>query len=141
MFLGGIQFESPVGLDGHSDADALLHAIADALLGALGLEDIGHFFPNTDPQWRDARSLVFLKAIGEKIAERNARIVNIDSTVIAEIPKIYPRISEMKTEIATSLGIQTRQVGIKATTNERMGFVGRKEGVAAMATAAVDCPE
>ena len=138
LFLGGVEYDSPIGLDGHSDADVLLHAVADALLGALGKEDIGHFFPNTDPQWKDVRSVVFLEAIRGQVETMGARIVNIDATVIAETPKIYPRIGEMKTEIGRALAIDPTKIGIKATTNETMGFIGRKEGVAAMAVASVE---
>ena len=140
MILGGVEFESDVGLDGHSDADVLVHAIADACLGALGLPDIGHYFPNTDNKWKDVSSLIFLREIAEKVKEMNACINNVDSTVIAEIPKIYPRLYEMKTAIAQSLEIDNSQVGIKATTNEKMGFVGRKEGIAAMAVAGIQLP-
>lgn len=137
MVLGGVEFEHPVGLDGHSDADVLVHAIADACLGALGLEDIGHFFPNTDPRWKDVSSLVFLREIRDKARDMDVTIINIDSSVIAEAPKIYPRLNEMKKAVGEALGIPTARVGIKATTNEKMGFVGRGEGAAAFAVASM----
>lgn len=138
LVLGGVEIPHIKGLDGHSDADALMHAICDAVLGALGEEDIGHFFPNTDPRWKGVPSKVFLEEAAKQAAARNARIVNVDATVIAQAPKIYPHIAEMKRCIAAALNISERQVGIKATTNEHMGFVGREEGIAAMAVASVD---
>jgi len=128
------------GLDGHSDADALMHAICDALLGALGEEDIGHFFPNTDPRWKGTPSKVFLEEAARQVVFKQGKIVNIDATVIAQAPKIYPYIREMKIRIAEALGVSIQQIGVKATTNELMGFVGREEGIAAMAVASVDLP-
>ena len=139
--LGGVEIPHPKGLDGHSDADALMHAICDAVLGALGQEDIGHFFPNTDPRWKGVPSKIFLEEAARQAARQNARIVNIDATVIAQAPKIYPHIAEMKRRIAAALGISEQQVGVKATTNELMGFIGREEGIAAMAVASVNLPE
>ncbi len=136
--LGGVEIPHSKGLDGHSDADALMHAICDAVLGALGQEDIGHFFPNTDPRWKGVPSKIFLEEAAKQAAKQNARIVNIDATVIAEAPKIYPHIAEMKKRIAAALNITPAQVGVKATTNETMGFIGRQEGIAAMAVASVD---
>ena len=141
LILGGVEIPHPKGLDGHSDADALMHAICDALLGALGEPDIGHFFPNTDPRWKGAPSKVFLQEAARLIALRPGKIVNVDATVIAQEPKIYPHIKEMKIRIAGALGINFQQVGVKATTNEHMGFIGREEGIAAMAVAGVDLPE
>ncbi len=140
LILGGVEIPHPKGLDGHSDADALLHAICDALLGALGEEDIGHFFPNTDPRWKNARSKVFLQEAARRVALRQGKIVNVDATVIAQEPKIYPHIHQMKLNIAEALDINFRHVGVKATTNEQMGFIGREEGIAAMAVAGVDFP-
>ncbi|MCO5051581.1 MAG: 2-C-methyl-D-erythritol 2,4-cyclodiphosphate synthase [Verrucomicrobiae bacterium] len=140
LFLGGVEIAHSKGLDGHSDADALLHAICDALLGALGEGDIGHFFPNTDPRWHNAPSRIFLEAVAHKIAETKSRIVNVDATVIAQAPKIYPHVAAMKKGIAGALNISEAQIGIKATTNEQMGFIGREEGIAAMAVASVDRP-
>lgn len=141
LVLGGVEIPHTKGLDGHSDADALMHAICDAVLGALGEVDIGHFFPNTDPRWKGAPSHVFLEEAARQAKFKGARIVNIDSTLIAEAPKIYPHIAQMKINIATALGLDITRVGIKATTNETMGFVGREEGIAAMAVASVDRPE
>ncbi|MBO6004713.1 MAG: 2-C-methyl-D-erythritol 2,4-cyclodiphosphate synthase [Verrucomicrobia bacterium] len=141
LYLGGVLIPHTHGLDGHSDADALIHAICDALLGAVGEVDIGHFFPNTDPRWKDVRSTVFLEEISKVIALRKGKIVNIDSTLIAEAPKIAPHIKEMKQQVANALNVRTEVVGIKATTNETMGFIGRKEGIAAMAVASVYMPE
>ena len=140
LILGGVEIPHPKGLDGHSDADALMHAICDALLGALGEEDIGHFFPNTDPRWKGAPSKVFLQEAARLIALRQGKVVNVDATVIAQAPKIYPHLREMKIRIAGALGIKFQQIGIKATTNEQMGFIGREEGIAAMAVAGVDLP-
>ena len=141
LVLGGVEIPHPKGLDGHSDADALMHAICDAVLGALGEADIGHFFPNTDPRWKGVPSKIFLEAAARHAARRGASIVNIDATVIAQAPKIYPHIAEMKKRIAAALGISEQKVGVKATTNELMGFIGREEGIAAMAVASVDLPE
>jgi 2-C-methyl-D-erythritol 2,4-cyclodiphosphate synthase len=140
LILGGVDIPHTKGLDGHSDADALMHAICDAILGALGEEDIGHFFPNTDPRWKGAPSKVFLEEAARQVLQRNGKIVNVDSTVIAQAPKIYPHLAGMKKNIAEALGVQERQVGIKATTNEHMGFVGREEGIAAMAVASLHLP-
>ena len=141
LFLGGVEIPHTKGLDGHSDADALMHAICDAVLGALGEEDIGHFFPNTDPRWKGVPSKIFLEEAARIVALRQGRIVNIDATVIAQAPKIYPYIKEMKLRIAEALAMNIQRVGIKATTNEHMGFIGREEGIAAMAVASVDLPE
>lgn len=140
LILGGVDIPYHKGLDGHSDADALMHAVCDAILGAIGEPDIGHFFPNTDPRWKDAPSRVFLQEAARAVASKQGTLVNIDATVIAQAPKIYPHIQFMKQNIAEALGIPSSRVGIKATTNELMGFVGRGEGIAAMAVAAVDLP-
>jgi len=140
LILGGVEIPHPKGLDGHSDADALMHAICDAILGALGEDDIGHFFPNTDPRWKDAPSRVFLEEAARQVLQRNGRIVNVDATVIAQAPKIYPHLAGMKRNIADALGLREVQIGIKATTNEHMGFIGREEGIAAMAVTSVDLP-
>ena len=138
LVLGGVEIPYPRGLDGHSDADALMHAICDAVLGAIGEEDIGHFFPNTDPRWKNVPSRIFLEEAAKQVAARGGRIVNVDATVIAQAPKIYPHIAAMKNHIATALGVTIKQIGVKATTNELMGFIGRGEGIAAMAVASVD---
>jgi len=140
FILGGIEIPHAKGLKGHSDADVLCHAIADAVLGALGEPDIGHFFPPSDPAIAGISSLKILEKIAQVAAQKRAVIVNVDSTVVAEAPKVYPHVVAMKQKIGAALGIQPEQVGIKATTNERLGFVGREEGVAAMAVASVEMP-
>jgi 2-C-methyl-D-erythritol 2,4-cyclodiphosphate synthase len=137
LWLGGVKFDFEKGLEGHSDADVLIHAIADAVLGALGAGDIGHHFPNTDERWRGVRSTVFLEEIRRLLAEKNGTLQNVDASLIAEAPKMVKRIPEMKAAISTALGITPDQVNLKATTNEKLGFAGRGEGIAAMATALV----
>jgi 2-C-methyl-D-erythritol 2,4-cyclodiphosphate synthase len=141
LVLGGVEIPHSKGLDGHSDADALMHAICDAVLGAVGEADIGKFFPNTDPRWKGAPSKVFLHEAARQVKFRNGRIVNVDATVLAEKPKIMPHVNEMKIQVAEALGINVKRIGIKATTNEKLGFIGREEGIAAMAVATVDMPE
>ena len=141
LVLGCVEIPHTKGLEGHSDADALSHAITDAVLGALGESDIGHFFPNTDPRWKGAPSNVFLTEAGRQVTTRGGRIINIDATLLAERPKIALHIEAMKQRVAAALGISPRRVGIKATTNESMGFIGREEGIAAMAVASVELPE
>ncbi len=141
LVLGGVEIPHSKGLEGHSDADALMHAICDAVLGALGEADIGHFFPNTDPRWKGAPSRIFLEEAARQVQSRGGRIVNVDATVLAEAPRIYPHVAQMKANVAAALQVSIRQVGIKATTNETLGFIGRQEGIAAMAVAAVDLPE
>ena len=140
LFLGGVEIPHSKGLEGHSDADVLMHAICDALLGALGESDIGHFFPNTDPRWRDAPSRVFLQEAERQVAARRGTIVNVDATLIAQQPKLTPHLEPMKRNIATALKLTPKQIGIKATTNEHLGFIGREEGIAAMAVASVELP-
>ncbi len=135
--LGGVEIPHHVGLLGHSDADVLCHAIADALLGALGLPDIGYYFPPTDDSIEGISSLVILEKCRDLCAEHQFDICNVDSSLIAEAPKVLPHRDEMRQKISTALGITPEQVGIKATTNETMGFVGRHEGIAAMASAAL----
>jgi 2-C-methyl-D-erythritol 2,4-cyclodiphosphate synthase len=141
LILGGVEIPYHKGLDGHSDADALMHAITDAVLGALGEGDIGQFFPNTDPRWKGAPSRIFLEEAASQVLKRTGRIVNIDASVIAQEPKLGKHFPQMKTQIAAALGIDPKRVGLKATTNEMMGFIGRGEGIAAMAVASVDIPE
>jgi len=141
LVLGGVEIPHTKGLDGHSDADVLMHAICDAVLGALGEADIGHFFPNTDPRWRGAPSKVFLEEAARQVIFREGKIINVDCTLIAQRPKIGPHLQEMKFNIATALGLNPARVGIKATTNELLGFIGREEGIAAMAVASVELPE
>lgn len=138
LFLGGIEIPHTHGLDGHSDADALLHAIADAILGALGDHDIGFHFPPGDDKWENISSLVILREVRRIAEAKSAWIHNIDATVIAEAPKILPHVDAMKHAIGEALGMDWHQIGIKATTNELMGFIGRREGIAAMAVASVE---
>ena len=141
LILGGVDIPHTKGLDGHSDADALMHAVCDAILGALGEADIGHFFPNTDARWKNAPSKVFLHEAAAQVSKRGGKIVNVDATVIAQAPKIFPHIAAMKKNLAAALGISEGKLGVKATTNEKLGFAGREEGIAAMAVAGVDLPE
>lgn len=141
LILGGVDIPHPTGLDGHSDADVLMHAICDAILGAMGEGDIGHYFPNTDPRWKNSPSKVFLEEAARQVVFHGGRIVNVDATLIAQQPKIAPHLHAMKLNISQALGINPKRVGIKATTNETLGFIGREEGIAAMAVASVDLPE
>jgi 2-C-methyl-D-erythritol 2,4-cyclodiphosphate synthase len=138
LILGGVEIPYEKGLEGHSDADVLSHAIADAVLGAMGEPDIGYYFPPDDESIEGICSLDILAKVAEIAADKGAVIVNVDSTMIAEAPKILPHASLMRENIARALQIDPDQVGIKATTNERMGFAGRGEGMAAMAVAAVE---
>lgn len=137
LMLGGVPIPSPRGLDGHSDADVLLHALCDALLGAAALPDIGHLFPNTDSAYKNISSLVLLRHVAAKVTEKGAAIVNVDMTLIAEAPKIAPYVAQMREAIAEALAIAPTRVGIKATTNEGLGSLGRGEGMAAHAVASV----
>ena len=141
LILGGVEIPHEKGLDGHSDADVIMHAICDAILGALGEGDIGSFFPPSDPQWKDASSKIFLEEAAKQIKKQNGRLINIDAMLIAEAPKIAPYIPDMKKNIANALGVSPKDIGIKATTNETMGFVGRGEGMAAHAVASVELPQ
>ena len=138
LILGGVEIPHPKGLEGHSDADVLMHAVCDALLGALGEGDIGHYFPNTDPRWHNAPSRIFLQEAARQVTFHEGRIVNIDVTVIAQAPKLAPHIHAMKFNLSQALGINPKRVGVKATTNEQIGFIGREEGIAALAVAGVD---
>lgn len=138
LILGGVEIAHPVGLEGHSDADVLCHAIADAVLGAIGEADIGHHFPNTDESIRGISSLEIVRRSVQLVAEQGGRIVNIDSTLISEAPRIGPHLPTMRGNLAAALGIDPKRIGIKATTNERLGSIGRKEGIAAMAVASVE---
>ena len=138
LILGGVRFDHPLGLEGHSDADVLSHAIADALLGAAGEPDIGVLFPNTDASIKGISSLEILRQVREKLSARGISIVNIDSTLVAESPKISPRIGEMKEALGSVLGITPDRMGIKATTHELLGAFGRSEGMGAMAVALVE---
>ncbi len=135
LILGGIQIPHELGLLGHSDADVLTHAIMDAMLGALSLGDIGHYFPPSDPQWAGANSLMLLTQVNQLIRDQGWQIGNIDSVVVAERPKLKPHIHQMRDKLAAVLELQPNQIGIKATTNEKLGPVGREEGICAYAAA------
>jgi 2-C-methyl-D-erythritol 2,4-cyclodiphosphate synthase len=137
LWLGGVLIPHPVGALGHSDADVLLHAVCDALLGAVALGDIGMHFPDTDARWKGADSKVLLKAVVDLLAERGWQVGNVDATLVLEKPKILPHVPAMRATMAPLLGVTEDAVSIKATTNERMGFVGRREGVCAHAVALV----
>jgi 2-C-methyl-D-erythritol 2,4-cyclodiphosphate synthase len=140
LVLGGVEIPHNVGLDGHSDADVLCHAIADAVLGAAGLPDIGHFFPPGDESIRGISSLDILRRVAAELTKLSGRLHNVDASLVAEKPKILPYVPLMKERIAEALGITPGQVGVKATTNEALGFLGRREGMAALATACADVP-
>ncbi len=133
LILGGVEIPHDKGLDGHSDADVLIHAIIDALLGAAALGDIGQHFPDTEEQWRGADSRELLRDVGERIAEAGYVVANIDATVVLQRPKLRPHIDAMRRVLAELLGVEVQQVSVKATTGEKMGFVGREEGAAAHA--------
>ena len=142
LILGGQLLEHPdgLGLDGHSDADVLVHAVMDALLGALSLGDIGKYFPPTDPRWKGADSLELLEQVVALVKERGWQVVNVDSVVIAERPKLKPHIEAMRGAIALRMGLDPDQVGVKATTNERLGPEGREEGMSCHAVALLTRP-
>ena len=133
LILGGVEIAHTVGLLGHSDADVLTHAIMDAMLGALSLGDIGHYFPPTDPQWQGANSLKLLEQVNQLIIDKGWQINNIDSVIVAEKPKMKPHLNAMRANLAETLKINPEQVGIKATANEQLGPVGREEGIAVYA--------
>lgn len=137
LWLGGVKIEYPLGLKGHSDADVLLHAISDALLGALALRDIGYHFPDNDPKYKGADSKQLLKEVARLVLQKGYKVGNIDATIVAEQPKINPYVPAMQEVIAQLLSVDVDQVSIKATTNEQMGFTGRQEGILALATALV----
>ena len=130
LILGGVKLDFEKGLDGHSDADVLLHAVSDALLGAAGLGDIGLHFPDTDPKYKGADSLKLLEAVGQKVAAAGYRVGNIDVTMIAQRPKLRDHIPQMEHNIAAALGIDSSRVNVKATTEEKLGFTGSGEGMA-----------
>ena len=137
LIIGGVLIEHETGLSGHSDADVLLHAITDALIGAVGEGDIGRHFPDTDPGLKGADSRLFLTAAAEMVRSKGYAIGNIDATIIAQAPRMAPHIPEMKKIIAAGTGISEEQVNVKAKTNEKLGFLGREEGIAALATVLV----
>jgi len=135
LVLGGVKFDTDYGLDGHSDADCLTHAICDAILGAAALPDIGHFFPNTDPAFKNIDSQVLLQRVCTEVANQGYTLLNIDASVIAERPKIYPRLADMKAALAKSTGLFPDEIGLKATTNEGVGDLGKGIAIAAHAVA------
>jgi 2-C-methyl-D-erythritol 2,4-cyclodiphosphate synthase len=138
LILGGIEIPHSHGLEGHSDADVLSHAIADALLGAIGAGDIGQHFPNTDESIRGISSMEILKRVSELLADKKARVIHVDATIIAEEPKIAPHVPAMRQKIADAIGVSESNVNVKATTNEKLGPIGRSEGMAAIAIATVE---
>ena len=135
LILGGVEVPHSMGLDGHSDADALVHALCDALLGALGAGDIGSYFPDTDPEWKGISSLLLLKEVTGMFRDKGFELANADSVIVAQKPKLASHIPEMKRNIATALDTETDRINIKATTTEKLGFSGREEGIAAYAVA------
>jgi 2-C-methyl-D-erythritol 2,4-cyclodiphosphate synthase len=137
LVLGGVKIQHSRGLSGHSDADVLCHAIADALLGSLGLGDIGQLFPDSDARYRGISSLLLLEKVGDLVRDKGARIVNVDSVLVIEEPTVSRHFGEMKKKIAGTLHVETGSISIKATRNEGMGFTGRAEGVAALAVALI----
>ena len=138
LVLGGVKFESDWGLEGHSDADVLLHAVGDALLGAAGLGDLGEHFPAGNPKWKNASSIDLVKRIAALLSERGARVENVDVMLVAEAPKLAPHRAAMCANIASAIGIAPDRVSVKATTNETLGAIGRREGLAAFAVALVE---
>ena len=140
LILGGVEIAHKRGLEGHSDADVLSHAIADAILGALGAGDIGKHFPNTEESIRGISSMEILRHVATIAAQKNARLVNVDATMLAEAPKISPHITAMQEKIAEALGVKANAISVKATTNEGLGAVGRGEGMSAIAVASVEVP-
>ena len=134
LILGGIEIPFEKGLAGHSDADALLHAICDAMLGALSLGDIGSHFPDTDPKFKNIDSTILLAKVNELINAENYEVVNVDSVIMLQRPKILPYVNPMREKISGLLGINVNQISVKATTTEKLGFVGREEGISVMAT-------
>jgi 2-C-methyl-D-erythritol 2,4-cyclodiphosphate synthase len=137
LVIGGVDIPGERGLEGHSDSDVLAHAVIDALLGAAGLGDIGEHFPDSDERWRDADSIALLQAVVAMVAEGGLQIENVDCTVMMEAPKLAPHRTAIRASLATALGLDAMRVNVKATTGERMGFVGRGEGVAALAVASL----
>jgi 2-C-methyl-D-erythritol 2,4-cyclodiphosphate synthase len=137
LILGGVEIPHELGLEGHSDADALVHAVIDALLGAAGLGDIGEHFPDTDERYRDADSLVLLGSVVTSVIATGLEVVNVDCTIMMETPKLGPRREEIRANLAKALGLPAQRVNVKATTGEGIGFVGRREGVAALAIASL----
>jgi len=141
LVIGGVQIPFEKGLAGHSDADVLVHAVCDALLGAAGLGDIGTHFPDTDPRYKDADSRELLREVQRLLASARQHVVNIDATVIAQAPRLAPHITAMRANLASDIGISQDAVNIKAKSTERLGFTGRGEGIAAEAVALITCPD
>ena len=141
LVIGGVTIPWERGLEGHSDADVLLHAIGDAILGALALGDLGKHFPDTDPRWRGADSRALLRHVADLMAGTGFAIANVDATVIAQAPKLAPHVQEMRRNIAADLGCGPDAVSVKATTTEKLGFTGRGEGIAAMASVLLSAPD
>ncbi len=137
LVLAGVKFDVDFGLEGHSDADCVTHAICDALLGAAGLPDIGHFFPNTDPAYKNIDSQILLGRVCGELSKKNFAVSNIDATVIAEKPKIHPKLAEMKAALAKTMHLPATNIGLKATTNEGVGDLGRGLAIAAHAVALI----
>ena len=133
LILGGVKIPHTLGLLGHSDADVLTHAIMDALLGALSLGDIGHYFPPSDPKWKGADSMMLLEQVLQIIQSQGWKVGNIDSTIVAEQPKLKPHLKAMRSSLAQTMSLEIDRVSIKATTNEKLGAVGREEGICAYA--------
>jgi 2-C-methyl-D-erythritol 2,4-cyclodiphosphate synthase len=138
LILGGVRIEHETGLAGHSDADVLTHAVIDALLGAAGMGDIGELFPDTDERWHDADSIALLRHVAGLVRDTGLRVVNVDATIVLERPKVSPHKPAMRARLAEALGLDERRVNVKATTGEGLGFVGRGEGAAALAVAALE---
>ena len=139
LILGGVEIPSPEGLEGHSDADVLCHALADALLGAIADGDIGQHFPNTDPRWKDADSVELLRQVVLRVKAKGFHVVNVDAMITAEKPKVMPYAQRMRERLAPVLGVTINDVSVKATTMEGLGAIGRGEGIAVMAVATVEC--
>jgi len=141
LVIGGVVIPHDRGLDGHSDADVLLHAIGDAILGALALGDLGKHFPDSDPRWKDADSRALLRHIAGLMHQRGFAIGNVDATVIAQAPRLAPHVAAMRANVAADLGCTADDVSVKATTTERLGFAGRGEGIAALASVLLVAPD
>ena len=138
LIIGGVKIEHTLGLLGHSDADVLLHAVSDALLGAAGLGDIGKHFPDTDPQYKGADSLKLLEVVAQRVKEAGYRVSNIDVTMIAQRPKLRPHIPQMEENIARAVGVDVSRINVKATTEEKLGFTGSEEGMSCHAVCLLD---
>ena len=138
LIIGGVNIAFEKGLDGHSDADVLLHAICDALLGAAALRDIGHHFPDTDPRYKGADSRALMREVAKLLHDNHYQVINVDSTIVAQAPRMAPHVAAMIANISADLGISPERVNVKAKTTERLGFTGRGEGIAAQAIALIE---